>query len=120
MKALSTMAVLVLVVVFATVAAGVRPASRGSARREWIMRLRLACMLVLGTGSCLFQSAWSADSAPREASARGDHYNPAYGRQYGYMQEGSSCTAVRVPAHAYLNSMGDEWDCQRGSNPHYS
>src|ERR1700742_4253512 len=65
---------------------------------------RLASLLLLATALGWLQNAWSADPAT----------DPVYGCHYGYSQRGTTCIPVHVPEHAFLNSFGDDWTCDRG------
>lgn len=75
----------------------------------------IACTAVIAcsTGSWV-QKAWSAEPAAATPGRPALHRNSTYGCDFGYREQGAGCTLVRPPAHAYLNSIGEDWKCERG------
>src|SRR5262249_25841640 len=56
----------------------------------------------------------SAAAPTPDSTGQASHFDSRYGCKYGYHQRDQMCVPVDVPAHAYLNSFGDDWKCDRG------
>jgi hypothetical protein len=71
-------------------------------------------LIILLTGP-----AWAADRTgpvvvPENGYANGYSFGSGWECSFGYQADDAGCTAVDVPANAYLNSRGTGWTCMRG------
>jgi hypothetical protein len=73
--------------------------------------LALYVALVLGIAFAVF-SETPAGTAEMSSHAMFTEYGPACGP--GFEQRQGKCVAIRVPQHAFLDPIGDAWECQRG------
>jgi len=86
-------------------------------RRLWLKLLHGAWMLalyvalVLGIAFAVF-SETPAGTAEMASHAMFREYGLACGP--GYEQQRGKCVAIRIPQHAFLDPIGDAWECERG------
>jgi hypothetical protein len=86
-------------------------------RRSWPELLRGAGVLALfaalvpGIILAVF-SGTPAGTAEMSSHAMFTEYGPACGP--GYEQRQGKCVAIRVPQHAFLDPIGDAWECVSG------
>src|SRR5579864_889995 len=84
----------------------------GSRRMRMFGQVTAAALICMA--AVAFGAATSHEIAANTPAAT-RHLDSQYGCDYGYHEEQQhTCVAVQIPDHAYLNSLGDDWNCERG------